>query len=98
MSVNYFSFYDTLWSFHVICLYIYIYLYLFVEVVIHLCLHALILENKVTKKWQITSHVMLQKINFTMPLYAQPVVIVTAKRVNNYSQYSKSKGEAKTLQ
>ena len=24
---------------------------------------------------------MLQKINFTIPLYAQPVVIVTAKRV-----------------
>ena len=42
---------------------------------------------------------MVQKINFTMPLYAQPVVIVTAKRVNyNYSQYSKSKREAKTLQ
>ena len=42
---------------------------------------------------------MLQKINFTMPLYAEPVVIVTAKRVNyNYSQYSKSKREAKTLQ
>ena len=40
---------------------------------------------------------MVQKINFTMPLYAQPVVIVTAKRVNNYSQYSKSKREAKTL-
>ena len=38
---------------------------------------------------------MVQKINFTMPLYAQPVVIVTAKRVSyNYSQYSKSKREA----
>ena len=33
---------------------------------------------------------MLQKTNFTMPLYAQAVVMVTAKRVNNYSQYSKS--------
>ena len=28
----------------------YLYIYLFLEVVIHLCLHALILENKVTKK------------------------------------------------
>ena len=59
MSVNYLSFYDTLWSFHVICLYIYlfiyIFIYLFVEVVIHLCLHAHILENKVTK-WEITNH------------------------------------------
>ena len=41
---------------------------------------------------------MVKKINFTMPLYAQAVVIVTAKRVNNYSQYSKSKREAKALQ
>ena len=41
---------------------------------------------------------MIQKINFTMRLYAEPVVIVTAKRVNNYSQYLKSKREAKTLQ
>ena len=31
---------------------------------------------------------MLQNINFTMPLYAPPVVIVTAKRVNNNSQSS----------
>ena len=31
---------------------------------------------------------MLQNINFTMPLYAPPVVIVTAKRVSNNSQSS----------
>ena len=31
---------------------------------------------------------MLQNINFTMPLYVPPVVIVTAKRVNNNSQSS----------
>ena len=31
---------------------------------------------------------MLQNINFTMPLYAPPVVIVTAERVNNNSQSS----------
>ena len=31
---------------------------------------------------------MLQNINFTMPFYAPPVVIVTAKRVNNNSQSS----------
>ena len=37
MSVNYLPFYDT-------------FIYSFIEVVIHLCLHALILENKVTKK------------------------------------------------
>ena len=31
---------------------------------------------------------MPQKINFTMPLYAPPVVIATAKRVNNNSHSS----------
>ena len=56
MSVNYLSFYDTFDRF-IICFYIYIFIHLFVEVVIHLCLHTLILENKVIKKWEITSHV-----------------------------------------
>ena len=57
MSVNYLSLYDTLWSFHVIYLIIYSFIYSFIEVVIHLCQHALILEIKVTKKWQITIHI-----------------------------------------
>ena len=89
MSVNYLSFYDTLWSFHVICLYIYMFIYLFVEVVIHLCLQALILENKVTKRWDLTSQIsfMVQKINFTMLLYAQPAkrVITTIHNTQNRS-------------
>ena len=50
MSVNYLSLYDTLRSFHVIYLTIFSFIYSFIEVVIHLCQHALILEIKVTKK------------------------------------------------
>ena len=57
MSVNYLSLYDTLWSFHVIYLTIYSFIYSFIEVVIHLCQHTFILEIKLTKKWQITIHI-----------------------------------------
>ena len=40
---------------HIVIVSCHLFIYLFIEVVIHLCPHAL--ENKVTKKWQITSHI-----------------------------------------
>ena len=74
-------------------LFIYLYIYLFAEVVIHLCLHALILENKVTKKLDLTSQLsfMVQKINFTMPLYAQPAKLVITTIHNTQNRSAKPK-------